>query len=128
MSTINIGTGSGGIGTSTTQITVQGTGVTFGTISYAPPIMSNVNSPLYSQYINLASGVNTITVPTVAGGVIATPPPSNADTITLKGVSGDTGIAVSKIGSCLLTFDTTPVASFVLTTNGIINAYELFWY
>jgi hypothetical protein len=127
MSTVNIGTGSGGIGTANTAITVQGSGTTFGTVNYAPPIMVNANSPMYSQYINLSNSNNAITSPTVAGGVIFTPPTANTNTITLKGVNGDTGIAVSKIASCLFTFDTTP-ANFVITTGGAINACELFWY
>jgi hypothetical protein len=55
----------------------------------------NTNSPGTIQIQNLSSGFNTITAPT--GGTVPTsvtiiPPAANATQITLKGVSGDTGI------------------------------------
>lgn len=38
----------------------------------------------------------TITPPAAATAVVIIPPPANANTITLKGVTGDTGVVLSK--------------------------------
>src|SRR6266700_3901611 len=49
---------------------------------------------------DLVNGANTITVPAATGqtctAVTIVPPAANGTAITLKGVSGDTGIAISK--------------------------------
>lgn len=65
--------------------------------------------------VNLVSGANTITVPTNAAGCIIQPPSANTIALTLKGVTGDTGIALSLTGPTLMTFPATPPASFVIT-------------
>ena len=66
----------------------------------------------------LASGPNTITVPTNAAGCVITLPSTNTQAVTLKGVTGDTGIVIDKTSSHLLTFESTPPASFCLTSAG----------
>lgn len=62
-----------------------------------------------------ANTVNVPTLPTQAIGVVIIPPSTNTNAITLKGVTGDTGIAISPNTPTLLTFATVPPASFVLT-------------
>lgn len=62
-----------------------------------------------------ATGANTVTVPTTATAVIIVPATSNTATLTIKGVTGDTGVAISKVNPTVLSFDATPPASFVLT-------------
>lgn len=47
------------------------------------------------QQITLASGNNTITVPTSAIAATIVPPAGNTVALTLKGVNGDTGIALN---------------------------------
>jgi hypothetical protein len=57
----------------------------------------NPASPGGSVVVNLASGANTITVPTGGATVVAAtiiPPAGNTIQITLKGVTGDTGVAL----------------------------------
>lgn len=63
-----------------------------------------------------------------AGGVILRPPDGNAETITLKGVTGDTGIALSKVGWTLLTFATAPPATIGLTTGAAIAGFRFIWF
>jgi len=79
--------------------------------------------------VSLGSGANTITVPAgVVGGVVIKPPSGNTQTLTLKGVTGDTGVPVSKVNGTMLAFDTSPPASFVLTAGGAIANVELYWF
>lgn len=47
------------------------------------------------QNIPLTTGANTITVPSGAVAVTIEPPAGNVVALTLKGVSGDTGIALN---------------------------------
>jgi len=75
------------------------------------------------QQIVLQSGANTITVPTAANsvnvpsGCIINLPLTNTNIVTLKGVTGDTGIAIGKTTTQVLTWDVTaPPTSFVLTS------------
>lgn len=99
-----------------------------GTIA-SEPSGSETIGPLYvtsaaacyqKQVLILASGTNTITLPTGTGmptptGCIIIPDSANAVALTLKGVAGDTGITLSLTKPTVLTFPATPPASFVLT-------------
>jgi hypothetical protein len=67
----------------------------------------------------LAAGANTITIPTLPAptGCIIKLPATNTSVVTLKGITGDTGIAIGKTSTQVLTWDATAVpASFVLTS------------
>jgi len=77
--------------------------------------------------LNLASGSNTVLVPTGTTALLFIPPIANAQTITLKPGDGTgTGIPLSKTQPTLLAFDpTAPPASINLTTGGIVNACEV---
>lgn len=81
----------------------------------------------------LQAGANTITIPTVPApsGCVITLPVGNTSITTLKGVTGDTGIALGKTTSQLLSWDPTAVpASFVLTSvstqTGLITEITFF--
>jgi len=92
--------------------------------------MYNANSPAVVQYLDLANGANTInstTCPALAqaGGVVLIPPSGNGQTITLKGVTGDTGIALSLTAPTFIPFAVSPPSSFVITTNGAITGFKL---
>ena len=85
------------------------------------------------QQIVLQSGANTITCPTVPApsGCIIVLPATNTAVTTLKGVSGDTGIALGKTTTTMLNWDPTAVpASFVLnsaaTQTGLITEISFF--
>ena len=73
----------------------------------------------------LSSGANTITPPTGATLCVIFPPnasspvpnPPNSATLTLKGITGDTGVAISNTYPTFLEWDTAP-ATFVITASG----------
>lgn len=79
--------------------------------------------------LDLISGANTITLPagTVRGATIV-PPSGNTEVITLKGVTGDTGIPLHVTDPTSISFDaSTPPVSFVLTVGGNITGLKIFW-
>lgn len=51
-------------------------------------------SPAVIAIISLVQGANTLTVPTGATGITIQKPAGNSTVLTLKGVAGDTGIAL----------------------------------
>lgn len=69
-----------------------------------------------SREYSLSSGANTITVPTGAKACAIQPDSANAQTLTLKGVTGDTGVPIGKTGATVLALD--GQASFVITAGG----------
>ena len=71
--------------------------------------------------VTLASGANTVTVPTWAVGCIINPNVTNTTGLTLKGVTGDTGVALDPSGPTLLNFPATTPASFVLTAASLFS-------
>jgi hypothetical protein len=91
---------------------------------------ANVASPGSIQILALASGANTITVPVATGitvtGVTIVPPAGNTVAITLKGVTGDTGILLHETDPSTLAIDNT-VTSFVLTAGAAVEGVRLFW-
>ncbi|MET0787061.1 MAG: hypothetical protein ABWY25_10180 [Paenisporosarcina sp.] len=90
----------------------------------------NPLSPASITVHALVIGANTITVPTVTGFTVKAatilPPTTNTESITLKGIAGDTGIAISEIDPTSIGFETAP-ASFVLTAGGTINGLRIVW-
>lgn len=95
---------------------------------YGPVTFQNVSAN--EQTTNVAVGTNTtITVPATplqATGVVIIPPTNNANALTLKGVSGDTGIAISPVAPTFIPFATSPPASFVMNAASSTNI--LFWW
>lgn len=128
--TYPVGTGSGGVGTSVARLEIksQVNGESEGTFFAAN--VSNANSPLYPQELSISAATFTaVSVPTKAGGVVIQPPASNTQTITLKGVTGDTGVLLSKTAPTTLTFDTTPPASIgILTGAGSAQTFKFYWF
>jgi hypothetical protein len=103
--------------TSTTNlsITISGQGFSY---TYTPPTSAFANSAAPGAVptnVALVSGNNTITLPTGTQVVLIVPPAGSANAKTLKGVNGDTGIALNPALPTLLT-----VASSV--TSIVINA------
>ncbi len=70
--------------------------------------------------LSLASGANTITVPTLPSpnGCIIIPPGSAGPTLTLKGVTGDTGVPMSNTYPTVLNWGAgNAPANFVITAS-----------
>lgn len=111
--------------TRSTTITYTGDVTGTETLSAA----SNAASPGSIEIKTLASGLNTITVPTGGATVVActvVPPTGNTTSITLKGVTGDTGIRIHNTDPTTVAIDSS-VLTFVLTTGGIITGVRLYW-
>jgi len=111
--------------TRTTTIVYSGDVVGTQTVTAA----SNTVSPGSIEIINLVSGANTITVPT--GGSTPTavtihPPTANAASITLKGVTGDTGVQLHDTDPSTISLDST-VTTFVLTASAAVTGVRLYW-
>ena len=88
------------------------------------------------QSVGLTNGALSVTVPTGAtlmyfqppNAVSPSPNPAYAGTITLKGVTGDTGWPVSNTFACYIPFDTATAPAtvvFAATANG--TGYVTFW-
>ena len=116
-------------------ITIQGqiSGTATGTRAVGPITLTSAAANGQVQQLVLAAGTNTITIPTVPApsGCIIALNPSNTSIVTLKGVAGDTGIALGKTTTTMLNWDATAVpASFVLTSvstqTGLITEIQFF--
>lgn len=90
---------------------------------------SNPTSPAQIQILTLSSGFNSISVPT--GGSTPTaltilPPVGNLITLTLKGITGDTGILLHLTDPTTIALASS-VTSIGLTTSGILTGLRLYW-
>lgn len=115
--------------TSTRRVRISFTGESL-TSLYNFVAASNLVAPDVIELKTLASGANTITLPTGGStptGATIIPPAGNLQTLTLKGVTGDTGILMHKTDPFSISFDTVPPASFVLTAGGTITGLRIVW-
>ena len=89
---------------------------------------SNAASPNVSETKTLAAGFNLITPPadTVATGVTIVPPSYNELTITLKGITGDTGLLLNPSDPTSLGLGS-PTATFGLTAEDEIEGVRFVW-
>jgi hypothetical protein len=117
------------------SIKIEGsiTGTLSGTRVVGPITLTSATANGQVQQIVLQAGANTITVPTTPApsGCIIILPATNTSVTTLKGISGDTGIAIGKVTTQVLHWDATAVpASFVLssvsTQTGLITEIIFF--
>jgi len=109
--------------TSNRKITIAFTGDVEYTQEFDAPVNSAGSGQI--QVINLASGANTITVPTGAVAVTIIPPDNNSETLTLKGLTGDTGIALALTAPCSLSL--AGVTTFVLTAGGTVTGVRFIY-
>lgn len=109
--------------TSTRQIGITYSGDATG--SNFLTALSNTSSPAEVQPVALVSGANTITVPAGATGVSVLKPAGNSTTMTFKGVTGDTGVALHLTDPDSFSLASS-VTSFVLTAGGNVTV-RLFW-
>lgn len=89
----------------------------------------NTDSPAMVELKTLAIGANTITVPTagtVPTAVTIVPPTDNTTAVTLKGVTGDTGVRIHDTDPTTLALDDS-VTTFCLTAAAQIVGVRLYW-
>lgn len=90
---------------------------------------ANIASPGSITIHTLSSGFNQITVPTagtVPTAATIVPPFGNEQTLTLKGVTGDTGIALHITDPSTLALASS-VTSFGITAGGTVTGLRIFW-
>lgn len=123
-----IGTGSGGVGTSTVDLAV-----TFNISTPGDALefqLYNANSPCAPQLLNLTSGNNTISTTVcpalaTAGGVWLIPPLGNGQALTIKGINADTGLPISTTAPTFIALPVSPPSSFVINAAGAVTAFQL---
>jgi len=110
-------------------VAVTGTLTFGGSLSGEPEGSSTVSlswsitAGVSTSTVDLASGANTITVPAGTTLVVVIPPTGNSQTITAKGVSGDTGFQLSKTKPTVIAWETG--ANFVLTAGATITGLKV---
>lgn len=106
--------------TASVSITGTVTGLPTGSRVLGPMTIASVSAVGSVTDLILASGVNTITVPTGATAAIIQFAVGSVTTKTLKGIAGDTGIVVAKTGTVVINFDTTALpANFVINSSAL---------
>lgn len=113
--------------TAARTITITYTGDITGTETISAA--SSVASPGSVTLHTLASGANTITAPTGGSTPVCmtiVPPAGNTQTITLKGVTGDTGVALHLTDPSSISL----AAAFTtccLTAGNTITGLRIYW-
>lgn len=112
--------------TATRTITIVYSGDVVGTQTLAAA--SNTASPAEVRAVDLSSGFNQIDVPSGFTPVSVTivPPAGNTTSITLKGVTGDTGIRLHDTDPTNIAIHSS-VTSIGLTTGGAISNVRFYW-
>lgn len=55
------------------------------------------------------------------------PPAGNTQSLTLKGVTGDTGLVLSLTEPMTLTFKATPATTFLIVAGGTVTGLRIVW-
>lgn len=95
------------------------------------PVVAAINaaSPGTMEIKTLVSGANTITPPAGGStpvGVMIIPPLGNVVALTLKGVTGDTGVLLHPTDPTFIALGS-PTATFCLTTSNTLTGIKFFW-
>jgi len=111
--------------TTTISIGIQGDGFAGGTAGTYSNAQSN-GGGLPPTSVTTSNGFTAVTVPATALGFTIVPPPGSAVTKILKGVTGDTGVALAPNLPTSVPLTAGLIASFGLTCNGI-ETVTVFW-
>ncbi len=92
--------------------------------------VQSIVSPGQLQVVDLASGDNTITIPTGGSSVpvalIIIPPAGNTETLTLKGDAGDTGVAIKPTDPCCISLPS-GASNPILNAGGIVTGIRYYF-
>jgi len=98
--------------------------------TYLAPEATNETSPADFDLVTLAAGANTITPPAGARACTIIFPETNTGDdevlVTLKGISGDTGIVLHPLDPTSIAIDD-PTDTFVLTAAAELAGIRLVW-
>lgn len=104
--------------TGTVSISGSVTGLSTGSKTIGPLTITSSAAVGQQTDVTLASGDNTITVPSTSTAAIIVFDATSTTTKKIKGAGGDTGITVTKTGKFVLHFDTAAVpASFIINSS-----------
>jgi hypothetical protein len=90
------------------------------------PAADNTTSPGVIDLTNLNSGFNSIAVKTNSRAVLILPPLGNAVTMTLKGITGDTGINIHPTDPTAIAL-ATGQATIGISCGSAITGMRLVW-
>tara|TARA_R110000868_G_scaffold395456_1_gene667128 strand:- start:4 stop:357 length:354 start_codon:yes stop_codon:yes gene_type:complete len=113
--------------TSNRTISVAFSGDLVSSLAFAAA--ANAASPGSVTIHTLSAGANTITLPTggsTVRGATIIPPSGNTQTLTLKGVTGDTGVPLHKTDPCSISFESGST-TFCLTAGGTVTGLRIVW-
>jgi hypothetical protein len=117
---------------STGTITVQGivAALPYGSDSIGPLTVSSATANGTVQTLILANGDNTITVPTnpTCTAVLIVFNSASTTVKKIKGIGADTGFTTSHNGLALLSFDTSPMASFIINSSAVDTGLSTYIY
>lgn len=124
--------------TATGNLTLQGNLTNLpGSQTFGPFIQTFLAGVGQISSVSLSSGANTVTIPSgttrimVVGPNMVSPSPNPlyGGTLTIKGVAGDTGIAVSAASFATWGYDSTVTApaSFVINASTSTSCQVWFW-
>lgn len=119
-------TGTGTAGESTRRRIISGAFGGFAAATIRDDTLVNSGSPLKVETMDLAAGWNALTAPTGAKMVSIIPPSDNAETLTLKGVTGDTGVPLDPVGGADLTLAASPTIG--LAAGDTVTGVQVIWY
>lgn len=107
--------------------TVSGDGQS-GTVVLPPsfPAVNSGGSSGGEVALVLATGANTVAIPSGHQGVWVIPPAGSVITKTLKGVTGDTGVPIHPTLGMVLFFPL-GTANFVITAGGAGETVQILW-
>jgi hypothetical protein len=110
--------------TALVYLNIQITGDEINPQNIVPEFVSNTASPAEALIVGLTNGATTFTPPSTARFALLVPISTATIAKTLKGVTGDTGYALSTNQPTLLALTTTP-STFVITCTSTenINVY-----
>jgi len=90
---------------------------------------ANTDSPADNDLVTLTSGFNLLTPPTGGStptGVTIIPPVGNVESITLKGITGDTGVLLHPTDPSSFGLGS-PTGTFGLTVSDDIEGVRIVW-
>lgn len=86
---------------------------------------TSTTSPGQNQLVSVTTGL-VVTVPTGSSGVTIIPPTTNTTAMTIKGVTGDTGIGLGLVSPSSLALSTTSTTFILAAASTISNVRLIF--